>query len=94
MLNTKKNNNNIDVNLASHTHHTPQVGFPHILPVTSEINVNIIPICAIDLAIILKIGFLVINQRTEEPASIVYAIKANQADGTCIYIILMESPWI
>ena len=28
------------VNLASHTHHAPQVGFPHNEPVTIDINVK------------------------------------------------------
>ena len=59
---------NIDVNLASHAHQVPQVGFPHILPVTNAINVNIAPIGAIDFANKLKLGFLKINQQTQERA--------------------------
>ena len=33
----------MDVNLASQTHHTPQVGFPQNDPVTIEINEKIQP---------------------------------------------------
>ena len=33
----------MDINLASHTHHTPQVGFPQNEPVTIEINEKIQP---------------------------------------------------
>ena len=36
----------IEVNLASHTHHIPQVGFPHNEPVTIEIIVKVKPIGA------------------------------------------------
>ena len=84
----------MDVSLASQTHHTPQVGLPHMLPVTRAIIVNTAPIGAIDLAIKLKIGFLVINQIVQEIAKTLYDISAHHADGTCTYIIRMESPWI
>ena len=33
----------MDVNLASHTHHVPQVGFPHNEPVIIDMKVKIIP---------------------------------------------------
>tara|TARA_B110000014_G_C19551869_1_gene294908 strand:- start:200 stop:418 length:219 start_codon:yes stop_codon:yes gene_type:complete len=36
----------MDVNLASQTHHTPQVGFPQSAPVTIEIKEKIHPIGA------------------------------------------------
>ena len=36
----------MDVNLASQTHHTPQVGFPHKEPVTKEINEKMQPMGA------------------------------------------------
>jgi hypothetical protein len=50
----------MDVNLASHTHHIPQVGFPHNEPVTIEINAKIQPMGAklfaiSDINLILKI---------------------------------------
>ena len=35
-----------EVSLASHTHHAPQVGLPHIAPVSSARNVNIAPVGA------------------------------------------------
>ena len=88
----KKNKINIDVNLASHAHQVPQVGFPQILPVTNAIKVNIAPIGAIDFANKLKLGFLKINQQTHERARKEYEPSANQAAGTCIYIIRIESP--
>ena len=50
----------MEVNRASQTHHTPQVGFPHNEPVTIEINANMNPIGAklfasSDINLILKI---------------------------------------
>ena len=47
----KRNKINIDVNLASHTHQTPQIGLPHMAPVTRVRKANIAPIGAIDLDI-------------------------------------------
>ena len=38
-----------EVKRASHTHHVPQVGLPHIDPVTNAINVKLAPIGALDL---------------------------------------------
>ena len=43
---------NIDVNLASQTHHVPHIGFPHKEPVTRQIRVKTAPIGATDLAYI------------------------------------------
>ena len=48
----KKNKMNTDVNLASHTHQVPHIGFPHEEPETKQINVNTAPIGAEALAII------------------------------------------
>ena len=45
----KKSRINIDVILASQTHHVPQVGFPHIEPVTIAIKVKLAPINDADL---------------------------------------------
>ena len=39
----RTNINNIDVILASQAHHVPQVGFPHIAPVTKAIILKINP---------------------------------------------------
>ena len=47
-----KNNINSDVNLASHTHQVPQVGFPQIEPVNKVANVNTAPMGAHALEII------------------------------------------
>ena len=52
----------MEVNLASHAHHTPQVGLPHREPVNIEIKVKINPIGAkllaiIEINLILKIKF-------------------------------------
>ena len=72
----------MDVNLASHAHHVPQVGFPQMLPVTNAINVNVAPIGAIDFANKLNIGFLKINQAIQESAKKEYELSASQAAGT------------
>ena len=36
----------MDINLASHTHHVPHIGFPHKEPVNIQINVKVAPIGA------------------------------------------------
>ena len=56
----------MDVNLASHTHQIPQVGFPHNEPVTIDISEKTKPIGAKLFAInsknlILKIKFRIEN---------------------------------
>ena len=88
----KKNKISIDVNLASHAHQVPQVGFPQMLPVTNAMIVNTAPIGAIDFANKLNIGFLKTNQAIQEIASIEYDPSESHAAGTCTYIILIESP--
>ena len=84
----------MDVNLASQTHHIPQVGFPQNEPVTIEINEKIQPIGAklfassginLILKIKLKIEAIPINPKQ---------LRAIKDDGTCTYIILTESPCI
>ena len=52
----------MDVTLASHTHHTPQVGLPHKEPVTIDTIANIAPkgaklLATKDINFILKIIF-------------------------------------
>ena len=39
----------VEIILASHAHHVPHVGIPHMAPETKAINVVIAPIGAIDL---------------------------------------------
>ena len=84
----------MEVNLASHTHQIPQVGFPQSEPVTIEINEKIHPIGAKlfannDISLILKIK-LKIEAIPINPKQ----LRAIKDDGTCTYIILTESPWI
>tara|TARA_B100000424_G_scaffold256344_1_gene236226 strand:- start:2265 stop:2483 length:219 start_codon:yes stop_codon:yes gene_type:complete len=54
----------MEVILASHAHQVPQVGFPHIDPVTKAIKVNRIPEGAKLFEI--KIKFLFLNTKTEK----------------------------
>ena len=84
----------MEVNLASQTHQTPQVGFPQNEPVTIEINANMQPIGAKLLAnsgmnLILKIKLAA----EATPIKPKHAREIKDA-GTWIYIILTESPWI
>ena len=84
----------MDVNLASHTHQIPHVGFPHNEPVTIEIIEKVHPIGAILFAnrginLILKIRL----QMEATPINPKHP-KAIKDEGTCTYIILTESPWI
>ena len=84
----------MDVNLASQTHHIPQVGFPQNEPVTMEINEKTQPIGAklfanSDINLILKIK-LQIEAIPINPKQ----LRAIKDDGTCTYMILTESPWI
>ena len=72
----------MEVILASHAHQVPQVGFPHIDPVTKAIKVNRIPEGAKLFEI--KIKFLFLNKKTERDN---IAIKENipteiHAEGT------------
>ena len=54
----------MEVILAAHAHQVPQVGFPHIDPVTKAIKVNRIPEGAKLFEI--KIKFLFLNTKTEK----------------------------
>ena len=84
----------MEVNLASHTHHTPQVGLPQNEPVTIEIKVKIQPTGAklfannginLILKIKLKIDAMPMNPKH---------VSAMNDEGTWTYIILTESPCI
>tara|TARA_B110001450_G_C17197896_1_gene310141 strand:+ start:234 stop:458 length:225 start_codon:yes stop_codon:yes gene_type:complete len=72
----------IDVNLASHTHHVPQVGCPHKDPVTIARQVNINPKGAILLVI--KVRFLILKTKLaiDKKAIQVKEAKPIHADGT------------
>ena len=72
----------IDVNLASHTHQVPQVGCPQSEPVTIAKQVNINPIGAILLVIIIKFFVLKIKLAIESKAMQVKEAKPIQAEGT------------
>ena len=82
----------IDVSLASHAHHIPQVGFPHNEPVTIETNVKIPPtgaklfaIKGINLTLKIRLEIEAIPINAKDP-------RAIKDEGTCTYIILTESP--
>jgi len=82
----------MDVNLASHTHQTPQVGLPHSEPVTIETNVKTAPIGAklfaikgVNLILKIKLKIEAIPINAKHPREI-------KDEGTCTYIILTESP--
>ena len=68
---------NIDVNLASQTHHTPHVGFPQREPGTIDINAKIHPIGArlfvikeINLILKIKINIEAIPINEKQPNEI------------------------
>ena len=82
----------MDVNLASHTHHVPQVGCPHNEPVTIAKQVNIKPNGAILFVTMNKFLVLKIKLAIDNKAMQVKEAKPIQADGTCTYIILTLSP--
>ena len=88
------NINNIatDVNLASHTHHVPHIGFPHNDPVTKQIKVKVAPIGATAELIIKLKGILKVRPTILYMVIIKNVNKANQAEGTWIYIILTVDP--
>ena len=72
----------MDVNLASHAHQVPQVGCPHNDPVIIAKQVNINPIGAILLVIIIKFFVLKIKLAIESKAMQVKEAKPIQAEGT------------
>ena len=72
----------MDVSLASHTHHAPQIGLPHSEPVTRVINAKVAPIGA--AAIESKYDILVFHTRLEklQTAIKLYIPRLIHADGT------------
>ena len=66
----KRNKISIDVNLASHTHQTPQIGLPHIAPVIRVRKANIAPTGAIDLDIRSAKGWRQTRKKKQETAII------------------------
>ena len=81
----------MDVILASQAHQVPQVGFPHIDPVTKAIILKTNPEGAKLFAIIEKFLFLKIKLPKDNVPIKVNIPNDVQADGTCTYIILTES---
>ena len=82
----------IEVILASQAQKVPQVGLPHIEPVTNAIHVNIKPIGAILLVI--NVRFLILKMKLiiDNNAMQVKEARPIHAAGTCTYIILTLSP--
>ena len=84
---------NVEVILASHCHHVPQVGIPHIEPDTSAINVVMAPMGAIDI-IMYADNFTLHTMYTKlQIAMAAYSDWEIKEAGTCKYIILKEFPW-
>tara|TARA_B100000989_G_scaffold260122_1_gene210602 strand:+ start:253 stop:522 length:270 start_codon:yes stop_codon:yes gene_type:complete len=81
----------IEVILASHTHQVPQVGFPHIAPVTKAIILNVRPEGARLFAIVEKYLFLKTKLPNDKIATTEKIPNDVHADGTCTYIILTLS---
>tara|TARA_B100000886_G_C20304538_1_gene441171 strand:- start:247 stop:579 length:333 start_codon:yes stop_codon:yes gene_type:complete len=81
----------MDVILASHAHHVPQVGLPQNEPVTKAIILNIKPDGAKLFAIVEKYLFLNIKLPNDKIAIIEKMPKEVHADGTWTYIILTLS---
>ena len=72
----------MDVILASHAHHVPQVGFPQIDPVTRAIKVKSIPEGAKLFETIIKFLFLNIKIEKDNRAITEYIPREIQAAGT------------
>ena len=73
---------NIEVILASHAHQVPQVGLPHIAPVTKAIILNIKPDGAKLFAIVMKYLFLKIKLPRDKNAITENIPIDVHADGT------------
>ena len=87
-------NNNMatDVNLASQTHHVPHMGLPHKEPVIRQINVKVAPIGATAELIIKLKGVLKASPIMLYIVIIKKVKRANQAEGTCMYIMRTVDP--
>ena len=86
------NNINIEVSLASQTHHVPHIGLPQIEPVTRVSRANKAPTGAMDLDNISARGCLQIMKKIEQTASKRYENSASQALGTWTYIMRTAEP--
>ena len=73
---------NSDVNLASQTHHVPQVGLPHIDPVINVASVKLAPIGAQALEIISASVCLKTIEIKLQIAITEYTKSENHAQGT------------
>src|SRR6185436_17315250 len=73
---------NSDVSRASHTHQAPQVGLPHIAPVSSARNVNIAPVGAMAWAIMNEGRAFNPNPTPAHAAMMTYRNMDIQAAGT------------
>ena len=78
----KKNNTNVEVSLASHTHQVPQVGLPQIAPVTKARKVIDAPSGAIHFTATSASLILQIRNTAAAPAIIKYPDCARIAAGT------------
>ena len=85
-------NINIEVILASQTHHVPHVGLPQIEPVIRVARVKQAPSGAHALLIISAKVCLKTIEKKLQPAIIEYIPRESHAHGTWIYIILTVSP--
>ena len=82
----------MDVILASQAHHVPQVGLPQIEPVTNAIILNTNPEGAKLFDIKKKFLFLNIKPLIDNKVIDEKIPREIQAEGTCTYIILTDSP--
>ena len=84
---------NIEVNLASHTQNAPQVKYPQIDPVNNTVKLIKRPMGEIDLAIVNDVGDLNTNPIILAVPIIPKNIRDSHAAGTCMNIILKDTPW-
>ena len=82
------NNINVEVILASHCHHVPQVGIPHIEPEIKARKVTLAPISDTDLTTYAANFTFHIKKIKLATAIIIYKLWAAKDAGTCMYIIL------
>ena len=80
----------MEVILGSHAHHVPQVGLPHIAPVTRAIILNTNPEGAKLFDIKKKFWILKIYPTKDKSVMAEKVPSEIQAAGTCTYIILTE----
>ena len=88
----KKKSINSDVNLASHAHHVPHIGFPQIAPVRRVNKVKSAPSLHEASKITSYTFTCHIKDTIAEKKTTEYANKEIQALGTCTYIIRKASP--